>query len=440
MLLPFDDATLASVKNPKLKEEAREYLKIQEDFYAQIQRLGFDLAPESDTGLIEEMLDRLRQRGAVFSNGGRSIHINRRSSACRACERGLKSRTFFISFQCNRDCYFCFNHAMKDYGFYLTHERDYKEDLRAVATKMPEMEFIGLSGGEPLIHPKEAIDFFKTARKTFPKAYIRLYTNGDFTDNATLKGLSEAGLNEIRFSIKMEDFFKGQTIFGALAQAKRHIPNVLVEMPIEPGTDGAMRDILKELDRLGIFGINLLEMLCSLVHPGAFKERCFKIKNPPWDVLYDYWYPGTVPIAGSELACLKLLEFAIDGGLNLGVHYCSGDNKHTAQLYRQNTKGPIPKTHTLSQKSLFLVSAKLYGKDALETLHFFKKKGILNVRYDSALKALEFPVSSIPSVPNPDAEVGVVMSVLEHSPQGVLLRDLKLKLTTPRLFDPQEDL
>jgi pyruvate formate-lyase activating enzyme-like uncharacterized protein len=329
---------------------------------------------------------------------------------------------------------------MKDYGFYLTHERDYKEDLRTVAEKMPDTEFIGLSGGEPLMHPKKVLDFFKMAHQTFPSAYTRLYTNGDFADALILKALSEVGLDEIRFSIKMEDFFEGQAIFGTLAEAKRYIPRVLVEMPIEPGTNDVMRDILKELDRLGLFGMNILEMLCSLVHPGAFKERGFKIKNPPWGILYDYWYPGTVPIAGSELACLELLEFAIDEGLKLGVHYCSGENKHTAQLYRQNTSSLIPITHTLSPKRGFLVSAKLYGKDALEALRFFNKKGIQDVRYDPALKTLEFPVSLIPSIPNTDAEVGVVVSVLEHTREGVFLRDLKLNLTTPRLFDPQKDL
>lgn len=440
MFLPLDEATLVSLKSPQLKEEAREYLKIQEDFYGQIRRLGFELAPESDSEVVQEVCDRLQKKGAVFSNGGRSIWINQRSPACRACERGLKSRTFFISFQCNRDCYFCFNHAMKDYGFYLSHERDYKADLLTVAKKMPGMEFIGLSGGEPLMHPEKVLDFFKTARQTFPGAYTRLYTNGDFADPSILKALSNAGLDEIRFSIKMEDFFRGRTIFGTLAEAKRHIPQVLVEMPIEPDTKDAMRAILKELDRLGLFGINLLEMLCSLVHPGAFKERGFKIKNPPWDVLYDYWYPGTVPIAGSELVCLEILEFALDTKLSLGVHYCSGENKHTAQLYRQNTKGPIPRTHTLSPSSLFLVSAKLYGKDALEALQVFKKKGIQNVHYDPSLKTLEFPVSLIPSVPNPEAEVGVVTSILEPSSHEVFIRDLKLKLTTPSLFDPQKDL
>jgi len=149
----------------------------------------------------------------------------------------------------------------------------------------------------------------------------------------------------------------------------------MVEMPIEPGTEGVMQGILSKLNQIGIFGINLLEMLCSLVHPGAYKERGYLIKNPPWSVLYDYWYPGTLPIAGSETACLNLLEYALKEGLKLGVHYCSGENKHTAQLFRQNAGGPIPETHTFSENSYFLVSAKVYGKDAMEVLRAFQKSG-----------------------------------------------------------------
>jgi len=72
------------------------------------------------------------------------------------------------------------------------------------------LQFVGLSGGEPLLHPEKVIDFFQTARTLFPGAYMRLYTNGDFVDSSILRALSKAGLNEIRFSIKMEDFYEGK--------------------------------------------------------------------------------------------------------------------------------------------------------------------------------------------------------------------------------------
>lgn len=439
MIIPLGDDLLALEENPQLQKEAISYIQIQEDFYKQVSRLGFAFAPRSDGAQLKERLVRLERGGAVFCNGGRSIHVGGLSPACTACERGIGSRTFFISFQCNRNCYFCFNHSMKDYGYYLQHERDYQKDLHALAKKDPDLKFVGLSGGEPLLHPKKVIDFFQTARALFPKAHMRLYTNGDFIDSAILRALSKAGLSEIRFSIKMEDFYEGKTIFERLVASNESNLATMVEMPVEPGTEGIMQGILKELDRIGIFGINLLEMLCSLVHPGAYKERGYRIKNPPWDVLYDYWYPGTLPIAGSEEACLGLLEYALREGLELGVHYCSGENKHTSQLFRQNAGGPIPKTHTFSEKSYFLVSAKVFGKDATDVLKVLRKAGFQKFRFDPVDRILEFPVHLVPSLPNPDTMVGITTSALEHSKGEVFLRELKLDLTTPRIFNPATD-
>lgn len=68
-------------------------------------------------------------------------------------------------------------------------------------------------------------------------------------------------------------------------------------------------------------------------------------------------------MARSELVCLDLLEFAQAERLRLGVHYCSLENKHTAQLYQQNVGQRIPRTHFFSQKDYLLKSAKVFGKD-----------------------------------------------------------------------------
>ena len=44
-----------------------------------------------------------------------------------------------------------------------------------------------------------------------------------------------------------------------------------------------------------------------------------------------------VAIAGSEAVCLDLIDFALESRLNLGVHYCSLENKHSGQIYQQNS-------------------------------------------------------------------------------------------------------
>ena len=60
------------------------------------------------------------------------------------------------------------------------------------------------------------------------------------------KALQKYGLNEIRFSIKMEDSEqKRKHILGKIELAKKYIPNVLVEMPVIPGKLEEMKELLR---------------------------------------------------------------------------------------------------------------------------------------------------------------------------------------------------
>lgn len=95
------------------------------------------------------------------------------------------------------------------------------------------------------------------------------------------------------------------------------------------------------------------------------------MRKRPYDVLYNYWYAGGLPVAGSEEECLHLMAFAAERGLRLGVHYCSADNKNTGQIYQQNL--PFLQDAELArrlpwlcfdQTDFFLKSAKAFGQDA----------------------------------------------------------------------------
>ena len=84
--------------------------------------------------------------------------------------------------------------------------------------------------------------------------------------------LQEAGLNEIRFSIRMHDSEQSRRhIYERIALAKRYIPQVMVEMPVLPGTLETMKDILLELDRLDIHSVNLLEFCYPYFNAEAFR-------------------------------------------------------------------------------------------------------------------------------------------------------------------------
>ena len=97
-----------------------------------------------------------------------------------------------------------------------------------------------------------------------------------------------------------------------------------------------MQELLVRLDDMGVRGVNLLEFCFPLCNAEAFRDRGFELRKHPFNYLYDYWYGGGVPVAGSEAEALTLMEYAVRESLLLGVHYCSSDNKNTGQVYQQN--------------------------------------------------------------------------------------------------------
>jgi hypothetical protein len=303
---------------------------------------------------------------------------------------------------------------------------------------------LALTGGEPLLHQSDMLEFFHYIRENSPRTHTRLYTSGDFLTRDNLSQLKETGLREIRFSIKMEDPEQlKQEVYERIALAKEYIPDVMVEMPVLPGSLSEMKEVLLELDRIGISGINLLEFCFPYNNAQQFIQRGYKVKNPPFQVLYDYWYAGGLPIAGSEENCLLLLNFALAQKLRLGVHYCSLENKFSSQIYQQNA----PFRHTypcciLSEKDYFLKSAKVFGRDMAPVESFLRKSGLPDYRLDKDNDYLEFSIAYLTELvkPFPDLEVGICYHVVETMDGENLLRELRVDYTTPLLLDLQRDI
>ncbi|WP_243454365.1 hypothetical protein [Desulfosporosinus fructosivorans] len=133
----------------------------------------------------------------------------------------------------------------------------------------------------------------------------------------------------------------------------------------------------------------------------------------PYQVLYDYWYAGGLPVSHSELDCLQLLEFIIDHKLKLGVQYCSLENKHTAQIYQQNYGKQVAKTQYFSPKDYFYKSAKVFGADIPKALGVFKKQRYTNYLVNDDYQFLEFHVKKVKALIKLDIEVGISYNVME---------------------------
>jgi pyruvate formate-lyase activating enzyme-like uncharacterized protein len=436
----IDRGTLATMQNPIFCKYASTYLEIYDDFMEQIAGTGLEIAPTEDHDQVNALISRLRDKGATFRNDDKSIYINQISPACVACREGIGSATFFISLQCNRDCYFCFNPNQENYDYFTQNQRDLVEELDQIKNSGHNIHHLALTGGEPLLHMDETLAFFEKALKDFPQAHTRLYTCGDFLDEDSLQNLQGAGLEEIRFSIRLHDREESQQITMAkIAQATDFIPSVMVEMPVLPDTQDIMKRHLVQLDQIGISSINLLEFCFPFRNVRTFRNKDYKIKNPPYRVLYNYWYAGGLPIAESELECLRLMEFAMDEGLNIGVHYCSLENKHTGQIYQQNAGKKVSPRYHFSEKDFFYKSAKVFGEDIPKVQELIRQSPNQSSFRDTDHDYLEFHVRNIEFLKGLPVEIGISYNVMEKREDEEYMRELKVELTYPDQFDFDKD-
>lgn len=417
---------------PTLRAWLGEYVDIEADYLAQLAEQGIRIAArDADALAVREAKERLRAKGARFRNGDASIVCGDLSSACAACTGGRGSKTFFLSLACNRQCYFCFNANQADYADHLRCNDSWREEVDAFAAACgDEVTHIGLTGGEPLLHPDEAVAFCAYVHERHPEAHVRLYTAGDFLDESLLIRLRDAGLGELRMSIKLDDGEDDiDEALERLELAKRFIPDVMVEMPAIPGTRDRMRTLMRELDRRGAFGINLLEFCYPLGEWDEFERRGFAVKNPPFPVLYNYGYAGGLPIAGSELLCLELVEFALDEGLSLGVHYCSLENKNRDQICVQNAAlSPDGGVYERDPDDFFLKTIKVFDGDAFVAKSVLDACGVADYALEDEGRSLAFHPRHGAAIQGLSVVVCRSYNVLEESADGWVVRELKLEI------------
>ncbi len=441
MIREVNVETISAIRNPVFREYMQRYISIYQKFLIQVESTGIALAPEEN---LQDYFDHARALGATGAdvrNDSKSVVVNQLSPGCLACQTSVGSATFFISLKCHRDCFYCFNPNQENYPYFRENLVDVVAELKKLHANHTVIRQLALTGGEPLLYIPETMRFFQAARELFPKASTRLYTCGDQIDRETLQQLKDAGLDEIRFSLRMHDLEKGrQFTLERIALAKDYIPRVLVEMPVLPDTLEEMKSVLLRLDEIGIFGINLLEFCFPLNNVEEFRKRGYQVKARPFRVLYNYWYGGGLPIAGSETVCLDLIDFALKSGLKMGVHYCSLENKHTGQVYRQNKAGPAPYPYVFSEKDYFLKSAKVFGEDIAIVEKAFRMKGF--DRYDlyPERNYLEFPVRKISLLKKVDVEIAISTNIREDRDGEKVLRELRVDWTTPQSFEPDKDL
>lgn len=435
------------------------YQGLREDFLAAVGSFGLPLAAPStdaDGAPSVSALARLRVKGARIENGDASVGAGWLSPSCVACRTGVRTETFLSTVRCPHRCWFCFNPNQENCSDGVTPQEALGE-LRRRKAAGAALDHIALTGGEPLLFPEETVAFFQEARALYPRARTRLYTSGWNLNAALAARLARARLDEVRVSVKLDGSEALRVRPGAVSEAgaaEGGPPefggiigealaaigvcvaagfDTMVEMPVVPGTEAPMKELLLLLDAKGVRGINLLELCFPFSNAEAFAARGLSIKANPYRVPYDYWYAGGLPIAGSEEACLALVEFALDGGLSLGIHYCSLENKLTGQIYQQNIAafraGRYP-LHAMDEERPFLRSAKAFApEDILRDVARRLDEAGGSFRYNDQYGFLEFPLALASEVAAmaPGTDLLESLCVVEHRDDGEVLRELDVR-------------
>lgn len=387
------------MENTALNRARAEYAKVEERYVASLAEKGLRFA-ERGAGAEERRALRaqLAERGVAVRNAGASLAVGHLSPACVECTGENGSETFSTTFKCHRDCYFCFNKNQPDYEKFFRAGCPWEEGLARCRRENDALGCIGLTGGEPLLDVDDSVAFLRRARELFPMAHMRMYTSGDLLTAEAAAKLRDAGLDEIRFSVKDDDAPEMQRkVLAAMRLAKDYFPSVMVEMPVVPGAEDHMKALLREFDAIGVDGINLLEFCFPFCNWPEFAKRGLKLKNPPFEVMYDYGYSGGLAVAGSEELILRLMLWALDEGLQLGMHYCSLENKHRSEVRIKNERvaeGLPP--FVFDEGDFFLKVGKVFGPDVDVARPALEAAGCDGLREDEGEQSLAFPLRYAP--------------------------------------------
>lgn len=419
-----------------LKAALDHFDKIEKDYVNALVDKGLTFAPRnSHIARVSQLRQELAKRQATFRNAGASISCGWLSKACVECTGVNGSETFSTTFKCHRNCYFCFNFNLADYDKYVQCGCPWEQELAAAHEATGgKLAVIGLTGGEPLLNLDDSIAFLKRAGELFPNAHKRMYTSGDLLTPDGAKRLAQAGLDEIRFSVKQDDPNQlRETVLDNMKMAANYIKDVVVEMPIVPGTKEVMKDWMRRFAQNGIKGMNLLEFCFPFHSWEEFDKRGFTLKNPPFDEMFDYGYSGGLAVAGSEELALELMVWALDEGLGFGLHYCSLENKHRSEIRQMNE--PARNVHPIfefDESDFFVKTAKVFGAQRDAARQILLDAQVQDVVEDDDDDTIAFAPRYASLFDGTDISPMIAFNVLDRDEQGRFLREVALKPYTSR--------
>ncbi len=271
--------------------------------------------------LKEESLRLISQclsMGARVLAGGAKIVVGELDPGCKLCIEG-KWSCIGLNQACTRKCFFC---PMEQPGGAAPVKEKLMQtvipsssDYVALIGKLG-IKGVGISGGEPLATPRRLVEYVAAIRREFGSSVrVWVYTNGDLADDARLKALADAGVDEVRFDLSARQYD-----LTPVRAALRHVRDVVIETPAIPEEIETLKRMLPELRSIGVRRMNLHQLIKTPFNAPGLDAR-------------GYSYAGTsdggfLPVIESEHAALELLLHVLKSRLDISVNYCSWKYKH----------------------------------------------------------------------------------------------------------------
>ncbi len=247
---------------------------------------------------------------------GRSYLVGTLPKGCKLCAEG-KKMVLFVTGICDSSCYYCplsENKMGKDVIFAdempVEKDADIIEEAHAIGSKGA-----GISGGDPLNVLDRTLHYLSLLKENFGTDFhTHLYTSKSTVNNETIEALIDAGLDEIRFHPQTKDL-------SGIRTALAHSIDVGVEVPVIPGADERLKELIDNLENLDVKFINLNELEASETNFEKLTRKGMKLVGM-----------HTASIEGSFETAMKVLEWASNHTQSISVHYCSAHYKDAVQM------------------------------------------------------------------------------------------------------------
>lgn len=256
-----------------------------------------------------------------------SKRIGSLPKGCKLCVRGEKL-VLLITGLCKRDCFYCpLSDAKKNRDVVYANEwevtlEDKKLGEKQLKTIIEEAQLCeakgaGITGGDPLLVVERTASAIRRLKKEFGNGFhIHLYTTPEAVTEKKLSLLYEAGLDEIRFHPKIWD----DKDWHKIDSADKFPWSIGVEIPAIPGYEKETKKLIDYASsRAKFLNINELELADTKAN------RLLSMGYTAKDEL-------SYGVAGSEEMAHELMEYILDKGYNLRVHYCTCKLKDAVQM------------------------------------------------------------------------------------------------------------